>query len=337
MKREITENAGAAPASREGGNGAPAIPLAAVPGSSAELAATTREALAADSLPQARAAREIGISGGALSQWLAGTYAGDTAAVDAKVRSWLEARGEREALAERLPAPPDWAETPSSQRVISGLTYAQAAGYIAVIHGAVGVGKTMASRRYASLRPNVWIATMSPWTNTVRACLEQAAGACGLRTAGFRAARIAVRLCERLDGTRGLLAVDEAQHLGVPALEALRSVHDATGCGLALLGSDRLYERLTGGRRAAEFAQLSSRIGRRVRLRGATEGDSDTLLAAWGIEGKAERKAARWIARQPGGLRSLSHALALASSIASGRPVNSGHIRKAWKDLAGTA
>ena len=337
MKRETNGKAGAAARSREGGNGAPAPQLAAVPGSSAELPARVREALAADGLSQSRAAREIGISGGALSQWLAGAYAGDTAAMDARARSWLEARDERATLAERLPSPPEWAETPSSKRVISGLTYAQAAGYVAVIHGAAGVGKTMASRRYAGLRPNVWIATMSPWTKTVRACLEQAAGACGLRTAGFRAARIAAGLCARLDGTRGLLAIDEAQHLGVPALEALRSVHDATGCGLALVGSDLLYERLTGGGRVAEFAQLSSRIGRRVRLPGATQGDSDTLLPAWGMEGKAERKAARRIAGQPGGLRNLARALTLASSIARGRPVNSGHIRKAWKDLAATA
>ena len=321
------------PAGRNGGTTEVAEP----PGSLAELVANVREALAADSLPQSRAAREIGISGGTLSQWLGGTYNADTAAVDAKVRSWLEARGERERLAERLPAPPDWAETPSSQRVMGGLTYAQMAGYVAVIHGAAGVGKTMASQRYAGRRPNVWIATMSPWTKTVRACLEQAAGACGLRTAGLRAARIASRLCERLDGTRGLLVVDEAQHLGVPGLEALRSVHDATGCGLALLGSDLLYEHLTGGRRTAEFAQLFSRIGRLVRLPGATDGDSDALLAAWGIEGKSERKAARRIARSPGALRNLSYALALASSLARGGPVSTEHIREAWRDLGGAA
>ena len=173
----------------EAGNGAPAPQLEAVPGSSAELPARVREALAADGLSQSRAAREIGISGGGLSLWLAGANAGDTAAMDARARSWLEARDERATLAQRLPSPPDWAETPSSKRVISGLTYAQAAGYVAVIHGAAGVGKTMASRRYAGLRPNVWIATMSPWTKTVRACLEPASARRGSRPGCARAWR----------------------------------------------------------------------------------------------------------------------------------------------------
>ena len=43
----------------------------------------------------------------------------------------------------------------SSQRAIYELTFAQVAGYVAVIHGATRLGKTMASRRYASLKPNV--------------------------------------------------------------------------------------------------------------------------------------------------------------------------------------
>ena len=112
----------------------------------------TRKALKDGGLTQALAATEIGISDSALSQWLSGKYGGDEAAVEEKVERWLEARGEREELLARLPAPPDWADTPSSQRAIAGLTYAQMAGYIAVIHGGASVGKTMAARRHAGLR-----------------------------------------------------------------------------------------------------------------------------------------------------------------------------------------
>ena len=294
-----------------------------------------RKALKDGGLTQALAATEIGISDSALSQWLAGKYGGDEAAVEEKVVRWLEARGEREELLARLPAPPDWANTPSSRRAIAGLTYAQMAGYIAVIHGGAGVGKTMAARRYGGLRPNVWIATMSPWTQTVHACLEQVAGACGLRTVDFRSARLAAALTGRLAGTRGLLVVDEAQHLGAKALEGLRSLNDATGTGLALVGSDLLYERLTGGLRGAEFAQLFSRIGKRVRLPAATSEDADVLLAAWGVEGKAEREFARGIANKPGGLRGLSHTLGLASVFAGDKAVSAEHLRAAWKDLGG--
>ena len=305
-KTEITDADRSGPAAGHGNNGSPPPAAGPLLEPTPQLAARVREAIGADGLSQARAAREIGISDSALSQWLAGAYAGDAAAVDAKVGPL--ARG---ASAERCIGP-----RPSGRAgvgghafrpgtALAGLSYAQMAGCIGVVHGAAGTGKTRACRRYAADSPNVWIATMSPWTQTVHACLEQVALACGLRTVEFRSARIAAALVGRLRDTRGLLAVDEAQHLGTRALEGLRSLYDATGTGLALIGSDELYSRLTGGSRSDQFAQLFSRIGKRVRLPAATAADADALLAAWGIESGEARKAARLIARQPGGLRGL--------------------------------
>ena len=127
----------------------------------------------------------------------------------------------------------------------------------------------------------------------------------------------------------GLTQALAATEIGISdsALEGLRSLNDATGTGLALVGSDLLYERLTGGLRVAEFAQLFSRIGKRVRLPAATSEDADALLAAWGVEGKAERELARGIANKPGGLRRLSHTLGLASVFAGDKAVSAEHLR----------
>lgn len=47
-------------------------------------------------------------------------------------------------------------------------------------------------------------------------------------------ARLEEELTGRLRDILGLLVVDEAQHLTTKALEGLRSLHDATGTGLAL-------------------------------------------------------------------------------------------------------
>src|ERR1035437_1267786 len=52
-------------------------------------------------------------------------------------------------------------------------------------------------------------------------------------------------------GTGGLLVIDEAQHLSVAALDQIRSIHDATDLGIALVGNQQVYARLTGGNRAA--------------------------------------------------------------------------------------
>ena len=72
-------------------------------------------------------------------------------------------------------------------------------------------------------------------------------------------------IVQRLQGTKGLLIIDEAQHLSLLALESLRSIHDATACGLVLMGNESVYANLSG-RRSAEFAQLFSRVGMVLKL-----------------------------------------------------------------------
>ncbi|MYE06688.1 MAG: AAA family ATPase [Chloroflexi bacterium] len=305
------------------------------PPASSDLRAQAREAFRAAGLTQASAASEIGISDATLSQWLKRGYGGDNEGVAAKVGRWLDARIERTRSEAALPDVPEWAETPTARRVLGALWYAQLAGDIAVVYGGAGLGKTTAAKRYAGTKPSVWVATMSPSAHTLHACLERAAAAVGIRLAHGRAARIEADLADRLEGTRGLLVVDEAQHLSVQALEGLRSLHDATRTGLALVGGETLWSRLTGGRRAAEFAQLYSRVGKRVRLARATQGDADALLAAWGLSGKEEREAARRIAAHAGGLRGLSKALRLAPTFAAGGAVAARHLRQAWADLGG--
>ena len=221
------------PSSESAANGVPVPPL------SADLRGQARRALREGGLAQAAAAGEIGISGATLSQWLKGVYAGDNEAVAAKVGRWLDARAEHSRLEATLPAGPEWAETPTARRVLGALWYAQLASDIAVVYGGAGLGKTTATKRYAGIKPGVWVATMSPSAYTLHSCLERAAAAVGLRSAHGRAARIEADLADRLEGARGLLVVDEAQHLSVQALEGLRSLHDATATGLALVGARR--------------------------------------------------------------------------------------------------
>ena len=121
--------------------------------------------------------------------------------------------------------------------------------------------------RYAGMRPNVWTVTATGAAASVAACLERVAGAMAIRPDSRlrRAAAVEAAVVERMTASGGLLAVDEAQHLPVRTLEVLRGLHDASGCGVALLGSDPFWIQLSGGRRP-EFAQLFSRVGKRVRL-----------------------------------------------------------------------
>ena len=295
-----------------------------------------RDAITAAALSQAAAAQEIGVSSAVLSQWLSGKYGGNRDQVAARVEAWLAALEERAAMSARLPEPPGWIKTPSARRIYAALGYAQMAGDIALIYGGAGMGKTMTARQYAGKKPNVWVATMTPGAHALGPCLDRVSEACGLRTPGGRAARIESTLRDRVEGARGLLVIDEAQHLGLRALEALRGLHDATGGGLALVGNETIFTRIAGGRRAAEFAQLHSRVGKRVRLAAPDRKDISLLLDAWRPAVTAgARKRATAAARLPGALRGMTKLLRLAALISRGVEISGPHIEEAWAELGG--
>ncbi len=269
-------------------------------------------------LTQAEIARQSGVGSTRINQWLNGRYPGDNAALEQDIARWVDAYRERELQRRALPAAPAWVSTPSAERVLAALAYAQTAGDIAVIYGGAGLGKTTAILQYQRISPNVWHATMSPCMATVVPCYEEVADALGLRELPQGASRIQRALVKRIAGTKGLLVVDEAQHLSVGALDGLRALHDATGVGVALVGNEAVYARMTGGNRAAYLDRLYSRVGKRVRLLRSTQDDVDALLSAWGISDRAIRNRLRQVGGDHGGLRSVTKVLRLASMLAGG-------------------
>jgi len=294
-----------------------------------------RAQMNSDGLSQAAAAREIGISPSALNQWLQGKYAGSNDEVEARIENWLTARQRREAASSAMPEPPEFFRSPSAEKVVNALSYAQMAGDIVCIYGNPGVGKTKSFRHYRDTNPSVWIATMSPDSAGLVPALEEVAEAIGLRDAGGGARRIARAIRRKIEGTRGLLIIDEAQHLSTAALEELRiAIHDATGIGLVFAGNPEVYSRLTGGNRSMRFAQIFSRIGMRLFIPRPTVGDVRALAAAWGVKGTPEIELLKEVAAEPGALRGASKVLALAS-MASGGEVTVAALRQARANLGG--
>lgn len=289
-------------------------------------------------MSQSKLAKESGINQARLSQWFAGKYPGKTDVVAQELTRWLNSVQIRAKATGRLAVAPDWKATPTANQIVLGLRYAQSAGDIALIYGGAGVGKTCTAKRYQEENPNVWIATMTPSMNTVAACLERIAFAIGLPEVQPSAVKTENAIVARLEETGGLLIVDEAQHLPVSGLDAIRSVHDATNIGLALMGNESVYARITGGSRQAHFAQLFSRVGFRIRLTTPSVLDVETIIAAWGVkEGKAQN-ICQEIAKQAGALRGLTKVLRLAKMmLAEGDSVlGLDHIQTAWAELGGT-
>ncbi|MCG8470534.1 MAG: AAA family ATPase [Desulfobacterales bacterium] len=286
-------------------------------------------------LSQTGAAQEAGVNASALSQWMKGKYPGDNARITESMERWLGFRRKRATSAIPFLKTDTWCPTPTAQKISAALSYAQMAHDVTVIFGGAGVGKTETCKKYASSNPNVWHVTMTPSTAVVGACLERVALKLGLHISG-RAAKIEMAIMERLTGTDGLLIIDEAQHLNVRSLEALRSLHDATGVGLAILGNDLVYAQMTGrGARSATFAQLFSRIGKRVKLLKPKKEDVNTLCKSWKITDADMIAFCQQTAEKPGALRIMVKTIRLGQMVAGSRGERLAlkHLKAAWRDL----
>lgn len=297
-----------------------------------------RAEMATKGLSQNAVAREAGVSSASLAQVLNGNYPADPARMVSKLAKWLSLRREQ-ATQPQLPAAPGYVPTPTAEKIVAALAYAQMAGDIAVVYGGAGVGKSSAAAEYRGRMPNVWVATMSPATAGVTTALEEVCLALGIRELPGGGARMQREIVSRLRGTGGLLVIDEAQHLSVAALDAIRALHDATGVGIALVGNELIYARMTGGSRAAWLDRLFSRIGKRLRVAKATRDDVAALAAAHGVANQEAIKPLAAIGAQAGALRGVTKCLRLARLMAdgTGEALAATHITSAWKDLTGSA
>jgi DNA transposition AAA+ family ATPase len=305
------------------------LPFAPAP----SLIDAVREEIETSGISQEQAAREIGLSGATISRWLRGTYEGDNDDVARRATSWLESRRQRRA-AQKVLGGPDWVRTITAARVLAGLEYAQLAGDLVVVYGIAGAGKTITINRFLSGAVNAWRITANPTMRSPTAILSELAEELHVRGIPERAAKLHRAVTARLRNTKGVIVVDEAQHLTADALETLRSLHDETDVGLCLIGNETVYARLTGGSRAATFAQLYSRIGRQIQIKAVQDKDALDIASAWGIDDNDARNVLMEISRRPGALRDVVKTLRIARALAveDGGAVTGEHIRAAWNN-----
>lgn len=263
-----------------------------------------------------------------------GRAAARSIAARAKVEDVLPADSEEE---EALPSGPRWVSTPTGETILAGLRYAQLAADVVLIYGGAGLGKSLAARHYQGTAPNVIHVEMSPVTGGVLACLEEIAAAAGVADYARSPAFLHRAICRRLRGSGGLIIIDEAQELGIQALDQVRCIHDQAKVGIVLMGNEQVYAQMAGSNRAAYLDRLYSRIGKRIHLKRATEADADAIIAAWGLKGHSSRVRLREVARKPGALRVLVKVLRLSRAYceAEGRPLDVEDVEAAWADLGG--
>lgn len=287
-----------------------------------------------EQISRAQIARQVGIAEGTFYGWLAGTYEGNNDRVAGAAQLWLSGREDRRRQKSIVPRAPGFIATESARAFLEALGFAQAMPEISVIAGGAGIGKTTSVVRYAASNPNVWVATMSPSTSGINPMLVELCEAMGI--AEKAAARLTRAIGRKVEGTGGLIVIDEAQHLTAPALDQLRSIYDRYAVGIALVGNEQVYARLDGGGRTAQFAQLFSRIGVRVTQARPRARDMCALIEAWGVTEAEQVKWLKAIARKPGALRVLTKCLQLASMLATGADEERGmkHLKAAWERLS---
>jgi DNA transposition AAA+ family ATPase len=296
-----------------------------------------RKLAVAQGLTKSEVARRADIPMGTFSPWYEGKYTGNIAAVTVRVKKWIDAAEERVRVARDV-REPGFVMTRTASEVIDTLIYAQALPEMCVITLGAGMGKTMTAQHFCDTRPHAYLATMRPTTKRIYGMLVELSLALNIPFE-YNTARIDRAIGERLkrNGKQTLLIVDEAQNLEDDSVNQLRFYLDEYGCGIALLGNEELYGRWGGSAPKPAYAQLHSRMGKRLKRLQPLQADIDALVEAWAIDDKDVVAFARALGRKPGALRQISKTLTLAHMIAAGanQPIGIDHVRAAWLNRGG--
>jgi DNA transposition AAA+ family ATPase len=229
--------------------------------------------MAASNTSQNKAAKALGISSSALSQWLSGSYKGDSANVEDRVLDYLSAAenddGTKDALEE--------------QGIIETGCYRSATKFCSLIAknrmmgmliGEAGAGKTTALKDYSRKHPTSILVEADPGY-TPRVFFEELCARLNISAPITTHAKF-TQAIDKLKGSGRLLMIDEAEWLPTETLEYVRRIHDKAGIGIVLCGLARLERNVRGNRE--QFLQLSSRIQLTGRLKNLTQKDVEAYL-----------------------------------------------------------
>ena len=278
-----------------------------------------KQLIADKGFTQAQIAKECGFSGGALSSYFKGTYKGDNEKLEVALQSWLDGQTKKTAT---FVSAPDFVDTPTAAKIFADFDFVKMFGKMGVVYGASGVGKTQAARQYTKTNNNVWMITARPSICTINEVLYEMALELGISDAPKRAGKLSRMLKIKLAGTRGLMIIDEADHLPLKVLEELRILQEDSEVGFMLIGNDKVYTQMQGGfNQRHEFARLWSRNAKRQSVQKNSKKDIDAVAAAWGLELTDSKlmTALYSIGQGAGSLRALTNYLQLAGLQARAR------------------
>ncbi len=200
------------------------------------------EHLERNRISQEAAAAGMGISGSALSAWRKEKYNGDNARIDALVVEYLGRQVATAIEVGTFKRDFDFVETTVYDLIRSGVDLAEARGEIRPVLGISGIGKTTALKQIRDEKQTAIFVQVYKGIRKNR-FLSKVCKAAGISDKGTFD-DLFESLADQLSGTGRLIIIDEAEHLPIDALDAVRRINDFTGCGIVLVGLPVFYELL---------------------------------------------------------------------------------------------
>jgi DNA transposition AAA+ family ATPase len=269
-------------------------------------------------------AAATGIASSTLQLFTANNYTGRNDRVAKDVYRFRQTLQSQSDAGEGILPEPGFFDTLTSARITTNLTIAHM-GRITASATGPGTGKTKTARRYQSTVSNCWIVTMRPTTKSVPAMILEVLKALGSVARPGWTKHGSQQVIDSVRHKRGLIVVDEANHLCVDAFEEMRTWHDETGVGICLLGNEELEMRIRSPERKHAFARLNSRIAQ-WHIQDRPEADDvEAFCDAYQIADPAMRKILCDIGLSgTGGLRECRQIVDSAAMLAMGdaRPIS---------------
>ena len=235
------------------------------------------EGVSAQGVTRKAIAEAAGYSGSALSSWMKGVYGrgGDDRGFELALRGALERILVRHFMAgnratQRFRRVP----TTVTETVFGIARSCQKKGWMGILTGAPGRGKTTSAEMYRAMTDSVLYVQTSKFM-TPRKLMTAIADQ--VNVVEKSTYDMQVRVCEELQKTKSLVIIDEAENLGLDMLDSLRQLNDWASCRLLFIGQDVFYTMIAKARKSHEY--LADRFKARDRVKDIQLADVERLLA----------------------------------------------------------
>ncbi|MCT4509913.1 MAG: AAA family ATPase [Tepidibacter sp.] len=177
---------------------------------------------------------------------------------------------------------PKFASTNAAEAIMLATRFAHANRDISLIYGEAGLGKSFSLNHYANTHDKVIYVEARECDRSTKGIAERILKSMGKSKTGTDRVLIDT-IIETLKGSEKLLIVDEAQHLGLRAIENMRAINDEAKIGIVLCGNPTVYDRMHG-KGQAHFAQLFSRLGIKRRISEPTRKDIEKIFTKFNLD-----------------------------------------------------